>query len=329
MKERDLLKKQNVVVVGRGKKTVRGRKTDRDAIVVGVIKKMPEAQLKKSDIVPKKIKNLETDVVETGEINALAVDRKSKIRPAPGGVSIGHFEITAGTLGMVARKGGERYILSNNHVLANCNKGEVGDPIVQPGKYDDGTLADTIAHLSEYVPIRFGNSGCFIGNIVKVIVKALNKALLLPNTVDAAIARPIHDDDVSDEILEVGIPEGFNEVDVGDAVKKSGRTTGLMSGEVTMVGAVARVNYGEEGIATFEDQIITTNIGAPGDSGSIVLNEANHVVGLLFAGSDRATIVNRIENVIQRLHLDREMTCPICAGTGAVTCPNCAGTGKI
>jgi len=40
-----------------------------------------------------------------------------------------------------------------------------------------------------------------------------------------------------------------------------------------------------------------------GDSGSAVLDDRNNLVGLLFAGSDNSTIMNRIENVFSALGL--------------------------
>src|SRR3989449_10313618 len=81
--------------------------------------------------------------------------RTRRIRPAPGGVSIGHIQITAGTLGVLARPNGRPVILSNNHVLANQNAGRVGDPILQPGPADGGRLQATIARLLDFVPIPF------------------------------------------------------------------------------------------------------------------------------------------------------------------------------
>jgi V8-like Glu-specific endopeptidase len=38
-----------------------------------------------------------------------------------------------------------------------------------------------------------------------------------------------------------------------------------------------------------------------GDSGSAVVNENNQLIGLLFAGSDTTTIMNRIQNVFSAL----------------------------
>src|SRR5207247_1162936 len=80
------------------------------------------------DVVPKEMGGVLTDVVETGRFSAMpltqTVDegRTHKMRPAEGGVSIGHYRITAGTLGVLARRGGRPVILSNNHVLANGNE---------------------------------------------------------------------------------------------------------------------------------------------------------------------------------------------------------------
>lgn len=312
----DLFKKPNVVLVGKGHKIVKGVDTGRDAIVVGVthkiaIKDFKKAGLRKQDAIPSNIKGIETDVIEVGEIRAL---RTTKQRPAPGGVSIGHYEITAGTLGMVVKKDGIRHILSNNHVLANSNDAYIGDSIYQPGPHDGGTEADTIAHLVSFEPIQFvGASDCPIGNFV---VNAWNKLAgffnrqtrlqaitEVINLVDCAIASPIKDEDISDEILEIGIPTGFAEVEIGTKVKKSGRTTGLNEGMVTILEAIVQVGYGSK-VAVFTDQIITSKLAEGGDSGSVVLNENNEVIGLLFAGSDQVTIVNDIFNVIDALELD-------------------------
>jgi len=61
-------------------------------------------------------------------------------RPLRIGGSIGHFKITAGTLGCFVRshESDSPLILSNNHVLANENRAKKGDAILQPGRFDDG-----------------------------------------------------------------------------------------------------------------------------------------------------------------------------------------------
>ena len=57
----------------------------------------------------------------TGRVMVLS-DPTKRQRPAPLGSSVGHFAITAGTIGARVRDpSGNVYILSNNHVLANSN----------------------------------------------------------------------------------------------------------------------------------------------------------------------------------------------------------------
>ena len=310
---RELLNLKNVVAVYSGTKLIGGIDTGKKALVVGVSHKEPLSNLSKKDIVPAKYHGLMTDVQETGEIIALRTD---KHRPMPGGVSIGHPQVTAGT-GTPVRIQPERHmiIMSNNHVMANSNDAEIDDATLQPGTHDGGTIEDTIGHLAEFVPIHFTDeeSGC---KIALFIVRVLNflsgffgrKTRLFPyanyvNKVDAALSIPISQDDVVPYILDIGNPTGFCDAIVGEPVKKSGRTSGLTHGTVTATDGAAKVSYGGK-YAIFEDQIITTNIASPGDSGSLVLDADDCIVGMLFAGSDKLTIVNKIDNVLRELGLD-------------------------
>jgi hypothetical protein len=61
---------------------------------------------------------------------------RKRRRPLEAGLSLGHFSITAGTFGFVVEDDDAFYVLSNNHVLANVNVGQPGDPVVQPGPDD-------------------------------------------------------------------------------------------------------------------------------------------------------------------------------------------------
>ncbi len=96
-----------------------------------------------------------------------------------------------------------------------------------------------------------------------------------------------------------------SEVKVGLKVHKTGRTTNYSTGRITAVQAVVDVNYGGGKVARFRDQIITTNMSAGGDSGSIVAERlGNRAVGLLFAGSPVATILNQIQHVRSLLRVE-------------------------
>ena len=148
-----LINKTNVVGVGVGYKIEGDQKTNELCVMVLVQDKLPLSALSAEAVVPKKVDGVRTDVIQVGELRALQAPT-GRFRPAPGGVSIGHYQITAGTLGVVVRdrSTGDRLILSNNHVLANSNDAQIGDPILQPGPYDGGrTDTDTIAHLHRFI----------------------------------------------------------------------------------------------------------------------------------------------------------------------------------
>lgn len=310
-----LLARTNVVAAGVGYKITGGSKTSALSIVCSVTKKVASSQLSSKDLVPATLEGMPTDVIETGVIRALQSPTE-KHRPAPGGVSIGHRDITAGTLGCLVKKDGRSVILSNNHVLANSNAAEIGDPILQPGPYDGGRYPeDHIADLEQFVPINIGGlpSECpiatgtagFLNSIARLFgsnvqLQAIDRQQT-ENLVDAAIARPLNPEDVKDEILQIGTIQGAAEGILGMAIKKSGRTTGLTTGEIQQVDVTVNVQYGEGQIAQFTDQLMAGAMSQGGDSGSTVLDESNHLVGLLFAGSDTTTIMNRIQNVFSAL----------------------------
>lgn len=312
-----LFSRRNVVACGVGFKETEGGITDEPCVVVSVAKKMPEAQLSPADIVPKKLGEVKTDVQETGVIRALQ-GHTDRWRPAPGGVSIGHVDITAGTLGCLVIRDGELFILSNNHVLANSNAANKGDAIIQAGRYDGGTLDDRIATLEDFIPLNFGTSPptCSMATGAEGLLNWLAKLLgsshrvmafqEIPgqNLVDAAIARPLSDDLVEERILEIGVPKGSRDATLGAQVKKSGRTTGFTTGRITQIDVTTQVSYGEGQDAIFEDQLMAGAMSKGGDSGSAVLDEEDFVVGLLFAGSDTTTIINPIQFVLDALNVE-------------------------
>jgi len=318
---RELLARRNVVATGVGYKVTGGKRTQSPSIICSVTRKLPAAALAPADLVPPTIAGATTDVVETGPIRALQAPT-GRFRPAPGGVSIGHRDITAGTLGCLVRKGGEPFILSNNHVLANSNDAQIGDPILQPGPHDGGTVAeDHIASLEAFVPISFLlpeppsecgfaaaviaalNAGCrLIGSRTRYRIVSIQQTA---NLVDAAIARPLAATDVADEILGIGPIQGAAQGTLGMRVRKSGRTTGLTTGEILQVDVTVNVQYGAGRMAQFTDQLMAGAMSQGGDSGSAVLDDQNRLTGLLFAGSDTTTIINRIEHVFAALGVTR------------------------
>lgn len=318
--DRPMLKKANVVGVGVGYKETRGEATDQWALVVLVREKLPMDLLPKQDVIPKEVDGLVTDVKSVGRVVAYP-STTDRWRPAPGGVSVGHYAITAGTLGAVVRDAStqEQLILSNNHVLANSNDASIGDQIVQPGPVDGGRVPqDVIATLERFVPIKFqdsngGNGGCAISKTIVSVLNALARLVgsgtrfgtrpsQTSNLMDAAIAKPSYDDVLKEEIYKVGTVQGTIAAEVGMDVKKCGRTTELTTGSITTLDTTIQVGYGGNRVATFEHQILTSDMSEPGDSGSLIVDNENRAVGLLFAGSDQVTVMSPIGTVMQELN---------------------------
>jgi len=312
----------NVVGVGIGYKLSKGQQTKEPCLKLLVREKITKEGLDKRELIPASLDGVATDVFQVGELWAQE-SWTGRYRPAPGGVSIGHYQISAGTLGVVVRDrvSGARLILSNNHVLANSNNASVGDAILQPGGADGGTVqSDTIAHLERFCPIEFGQesgscgiaaSYAHLGNALAAIIGSQHRVaarrvnLEAVNVVDAAVAKPVNDADVLDEILKIGQISGTVEAQLGMSVRKSGRTTGYTTGEILTIDATVSVNYGGGRTATFENQLISGPMSQGGDSGSLVVaGDSQEAVGLLFAGSDQSTIFNPITPVLDCLEVE-------------------------
>jgi len=250
------------------------------------------AALEKGERLPLAIENVPIVVEVTGEFTALkggggGFNTTLRHRPAPNGVSLGHPNITAGTLGCLVTDGPNTYILSNNHVMADENLANIGDNILQPGPFDGGqNPADRIAALSDYEPIVFSTSA--------------------NNVIDAAIAEV---DNVAD-VTGATEPGGYGSprtttiaAAVNMRVMKYGRTTQQTTGRVSAINATVNVGY-STGTARFVNQIVISggSFSAGGDSGSLIVVEkgadARKPVGLLFAGGGGSTIANPINSVL-------------------------------
>jgi hypothetical protein len=332
---------QNVVACGIGFKTTQGQQTWVPSVVLSVVHKMPQSELPESQILPKLIEGIPTDVIETGEITALAIDRVGIVRPLQPGVSIGHRDGTAGTLGCIVRRGGDQYLLSNNHVLALLNRAEIGDPILQPGPGDGGTLNDHIGKLAGYEKIRFSAEtgsnvvivdgpqdattpqndaapqGCaaliarLFGGRPPITLPTEPAPGPLPvgmetpeNRVDAAIAQPLRSMTINPVLAEVnGLPTGVADPKLGMHVFKSGRSTGVTEGFITQVDVTVDVQYGARR-ARYVNQMMTTRFSDRGDSGSLMVNGQREAVGLIFSGSELVSVASPIRFVLSALRVE-------------------------
>lgn len=200
-------------------------------------------------------------------------------RPLVPGVSVGHERVSAGTLGafveMLRGPAGVRYLLSNNHVLADEDRARKGDLVLQPGRADGGRApTDAIAHFERAVRLKRA------GNLVDAALARVDDGVVI----DASAVRGLG------RLLEARTEA----LAPGDPVAKLGRTTGLTRGVVSAI-EVDRVIVGyDQGERRFDDQVEISPAGRVpfsrgGDSGSLIVDGGRHAAALLFAGNDADT----------------------------------------
>lgn len=203
--------------------------------------------------------------------------RRKKWRPAPAGVSVGHPNVTAGTLGTPPLRtiNGKTVFLTNTHVAAPVDRSSVGDSIYQPGPADGGTGTDQIGTLLEKTDIAPKSSGEI-------------------NRTDSALVE-IEPDHLQLDIFEVWADlKGWTEPQVGQYYEKSGRTTGVTSGRLRARDATLQIGgFFPDEPAVFEGLDVFDPISAGGDSGSLIGTDRGdgfYGASLLFAGSSQITL---------------------------------------
>jgi hypothetical protein len=216
----------------------------------------------------------------------------------------------SGTLGALLQdNSGGQFLLSNNHVLARSDHATIGDPIVQPGLIDnnctpngDGPGTVPVATLSAWLPLNSAETNA-----------------------DAAIAQVgSRTVDNGGAILELGArqadgtlaaaPPGISSTSgrgesatLAMKVAKSGRTTGLTCGRVSVIDLDVSVDYYRDCAETrpYLTKLFTHQIAISGDrftdsgdSGALVVDATNaEPVGLFFAGgADTAGVVHAVAN---------------------------------
>lgn len=318
--EDELLQLPGVRGVDINEKTVGGKPTGELSIVVYVEEKKPKSDLDDDEVIPEEIEGIPTDVQEEKielQPASLGLDRyvavtdlepqidTAQYTPLRGGISMGpcrsvYLEppdvpepgnyIFTGTFGAVVedRSTGKRMALTNFHVACVDDTWSAGDVMAQPSRVDGGSCpAD-----------RFGT---------------LTRAVLSEN-VDGAVVAIDSAEDSDCTIEEIGPVKGIVGASIGMAVRKRGRTTELTYGTVDSTDVTLSIDYGDGlGVQTLKKQIRVVpdtaknpRFSDKGDSGSVVVDGNNKVLGLLFAGtsSGSATFLNPIQKALDELDVD-------------------------
>jgi hypothetical protein len=176
----------------------------------------------------------------------------------------------------------------------NGRTATTGDPIIQPGLIDvtcSSSGAQSVATLVKKSSLPNSNVYCSVAKVISGQVSSTGSTLRS----ERFHPRP-------------------SAASLNQAVKKSGRTTGLTRSSISGLNATISVAYENEcagGSAftkTFTNQIVVTNRGSKfldsGDSGSLMVEDVTtnpRAVGLLFAGSSSTAIANPIREVLNFL----------------------------
>ncbi|UPK67482.1 S1 family peptidase [Chitinophaga filiformis] len=315
-----LLKIPGVRHVSIGLKEVKGQITDTLCIRIYVQEKKNNDQLAAHEVLPSEINGIPTDVNVIPDFKACLDE--NIYRPLRGGIQITNRivvqdpenfgnEIAHGTLGCLAtdKETGKPVLLSNWHVMM-ANNAKVGDRIYQPAP----AVPDINLSLLPYHPKDDVNA---VGKIVRAVIN---------NKVDAAIAvvdypRINGDAQYLNEINGLclnGRPE--QNVILGQTAAIAGQTVfkvGVVSGRTE--GRIVDINYPVtsfpiEGVnRTFTGQIAIQPLqpdmqfSDKGDSGSVIIDIHNNIVGLLFASNGHAkpqiTLANHISDVLEALNI--------------------------
>lgn len=207
-----------------------------------------------------------------------------------GGISGANTNLTgqSGTIGyFCTRKSNlpgrkQVHMLSNSHVFVDLRKASVdeGDLILQPSPGEPDSNRP-IGSLVNFSAIKFQGD--------------TNE----PNHVDAAIARLWAPDQHKAVLPLIGSVKHYvpkMDIEIGEAARKFGRTTGYTEGRVLSIFFDIWVRYDRTGqSAYFKDQLLIEpalpafqRFVAKGDSGSLVVDENQNAIGLIFAGTSEA-----------------------------------------
>jgi len=218
-----------------------------------------------------------------------------------GGISGAHTNLTgqSGTIGyfctlkskLPRRK--EIHMLSNSHVFADLRKPRVDatDLIMQPSPGEPASNRP-------------------IGTLINFSVLKFDGDMAKPNHVDAAVAKlwaPLAHKPL---IPLIGAVKGYvatKDFEIGEAVRKFGRTTGYTEGHIFSVHLDIWIRYDRTGqSAFFQDQLLIepdlpqfTKFVSGGDSGSLLVDAEQHAIGLIFAGRSELPVPSNTKAVAE------------------------------
>jgi hypothetical protein len=271
--------------IGIGAKEVGDEITDDFAFRVYVPMKLPPGDVPTAWRIPPRIQGVLTDVLEASPTAALVDTRK--VRPLRGGIQLKNefvqddTQTLAGTIGCLVRfiDSFEIMALTCEHVTL-AGQASVGVAVGQPS-YVVSCCCCTYNSIGKVFRARKSDR--------------LDCAIV---QLDADIASEVELADGVNVVEGVGTLAGAAQAVCFENVTKRGRTTELTTGRV--------VDVLFEGSQILIEPTAPATFADVGDSGSIIVNSARRVIGLLWA-TDSATrtrgVANHIGPVMRELQI--------------------------
>lgn len=207
-----------------------------------------------------------------------------------GGISGANTNLTgaSGTIGYFCTRKSrfsrlkETHLLSNSHVFADLQRATVAedDLIMQPSPGEHGSNRP-------------------IGTLVNFSALKFEGEVTEPNHIDAAIAKLWTSHQHKPLLPFIGAVKGYvakKDIAVGEPARKFGRTTGYTEGRIFSIYLDIWIRYDRtRQSAFFENQLLVEPASpafqkfvAKGDSGSLLVDEKQHAIGLIFGGMSEA-----------------------------------------
>jgi len=281
--------------IGVGAKEVRGEVTSDMAYRIYVDCKLPKDELIAAWRIPERIRGFNTDVLPQSKTEMLADDKK--YRPLKGGCQVknqhveGDNDLLAGTIGCLVRFDSplqEICALSCEHVFTAGQSG-----------------LQTIVGQPRYVVscccCTYNKIGTVVNHEKNTVVDCAVAAL------DQDIIQEVIASNTLNDVEGIGTLAGVAQAVCFENVKKRGRTTELTTGRVVDV-------IFENSQILIHPTGASTEFAKRGDSGSVIVNAANRVIGLLWA-TDAQTRTKGVANHIGEVM--REMDITIAGQTNA------------
>lgn len=247
--------------------------SDKHLMNLGYSKEIAE-MINEDKIIAKDSSTIELLACGNGNMN----ESNELYKELRGGITISNINVGnyGGTLGGIFKMENDnnKYLLTNAHVL----------------KFGD-CKNDRIVVQKDGIPTNDEGRRC-IGEMHWMVYN---------EEIDAGIVKLFKNQKISKNFTRCGkINFGNPSVaKINDIVKKCGRTTGFTKGKVRSINATVRYAGGNR---YFYNQIMTTCIADKGDSGSILVNENDNPIGLVFSKTNNhtATFSNHFNKIFSQ-----------------------------